>query len=108
MVPMVHLHRNKKIWGEDAEEFKPERFSPENQSKLHSYAFLPFLRGQRNCVGVKYAMLAMKIVLVHFFRNFKVSTDASIKDVKFEYCVVTKVVGGYNMKVEKRNWKKDV
>lgn len=36
------IHRDKKIWGENAEIFEPERWEPERIKKVHSYAFIPF------------------------------------------------------------------
>lgn len=45
------IHHNKKYWGENVEEFIPERFLPENEAKMHPFCYLPFSGGSRNCVG---------------------------------------------------------
>ncbi|KAG5666289.1 hypothetical protein PVAND_017840 [Polypedilum vanderplanki] len=39
------VHRDPTIWGDDANEFKPERFLPENIKKVHPFAFHPFVLG---------------------------------------------------------------
>lgn len=36
------LHRRRDLWGDDADKFDPERFSPENVSQRDPYCFLPF------------------------------------------------------------------
>jgi cytochrome P450 family 313 len=41
-LPIMKIHRSKKIWGEDAMEFRPERFEKEEIAKIHPYAYLPF------------------------------------------------------------------
>ncbi|GMJ01568.1 cytochrome P450, family 704, subfamily A, polypeptide 2 [Hibiscus trionum] len=67
------------IWGEDAEEFRPERwlkdgvFQPES-----SFKFISFHAGPRICLGKDFAFRQMKIlsiVLIRYFR-FKLSDIA--------------------------------
>ena len=82
---------SKAIWGDDADEFRPERFLPENMKKVPSFAFLPFARGPRNYIGERYAMMQLKVFLSHFFRNFKVSTELKIEDMTFQFGLAIKL-----------------
>lgn len=50
-VVITSLHRNKSAWGPDADAFRPERFAPEEFSKIHPFAYLAFSGGPRNCIG---------------------------------------------------------
>jgi len=64
------MHHNPLVF-EDPEAFKPERFSAENISQLHPYAFIPFSAGPRNCIGQKYGLLETKVVLANLLRRFQ-------------------------------------
>ena len=45
-IPIIHLHRNSLVW-EKPDEFKPERFLPENIKDRENFAFIPFSAGSR-------------------------------------------------------------
>jgi cytochrome P450 len=79
------VQRSKKYWGEDANLFRPSRFEPENISKVHNYAFIPFTGGPRLCIGWRYAMFFMKVYLSHFFRHYTVDTTQKFEDIKLTF-----------------------
>ena len=54
---------------EDAEVFKPERWM--DGKGLDLYVFLPFLLGPRMCLGYKFALTEMKLILIYLLKNFK-------------------------------------
>lgn len=64
------MHRDKRTWGDDADEFKPERFLPENADKIPPDAWRPFEKGPRNCIGQELALIEMKVVLAMTLREF--------------------------------------
>ncbi|VDO04116.1 unnamed protein product [Haemonchus placei] len=63
------LHHNPKIWGDDVEEFRPERFYSPTNEQLR--AFMPFGLGPRQCVGMRFALMEIKLTLCMLFSKYR-------------------------------------
>ncbi|KAL8557641.1 hypothetical protein ACS0TY_004920 [Phlomoides rotata] len=75
---IAHIHHDPEIWGEDAKEFNPQRFSEgvPNAAKTLS-AFIPFSSGPRSCIGQNYTMIEAKIALSMILRRFSFDLSPS-------------------------------
>ena len=61
------LHRNKDVWGDDADEFKPDRFMP---GRKQPWGYLAFSKRPRDCIGSTLAYLEAKLILALTARMF--------------------------------------
>ena len=67
----IMLHRDRSVWGADAEEYNPDHFRPETRSQLPPNAFKPFGSGQRACIGRQFAMQEAMLVLGMLLQRFE-------------------------------------
>ncbi|XP_067276136.1 cytochrome P450 3A40-like [Pseudorasbora parva] len=72
-IPTYVLCRDPQLW-DSPDEFRPERFSPDSKSEVNQYAFMPFGLGPRNCIGMRFALMIMKLLVVKLLQNFTVET----------------------------------
>ncbi|XP_058425191.1 cytochrome P450 3A12-like [Diceros bicornis minor] len=73
IVPTFTLHRASEFWPEP-EEFRPERFSKKNKDSINPYLYLPFGTGPRNCIGMRFAIVNVKLAVVRILQNFSFKT----------------------------------
>ncbi|KAI9487912.1 cytochrome P450 [Zychaea mexicana] len=72
VIPIVVNHHSKTIWGDDAETFRPGRWDEEPAySKVGSYEYFPFLAGTRQCIGYRFALIELKIILAILITKFQ-------------------------------------
>ena len=62
MIVIRNIHRHPDYW-EAPEEFKPERFLPENKASLNRSAYMPFLSGPHMCIGNHFALIEGQLLL---------------------------------------------
>lgn len=72
-------HRSKELWGEDANEFNPDREFEDDElwhdqvyaaRNPHSRRFSPFTHTPRDCIGKNFAQMEMRTILTQLFKNF--------------------------------------
>ncbi|KAI4884180.1 hypothetical protein NFI96_027844 [Prochilodus magdalenae] len=71
-IPIFALHRDPEYWP-DPETFDPERFTKENKGSIDPYVFMPFGAGPRGCLGMRFALVTMKLAIVETLQRFNIS-----------------------------------
>ena len=86
-------------------EFIPERFVPGGEGwddDRHPFAFLPFAHGLRKCVGEKFAMNMLRILLIKLVLNFDMSTTKNMDNVKMAQDIMVYIQTAIDIKFEER------
>lgn len=66
LIPKYAMQHRKDIWGDDVEEYRPERW---DERKV-GWEFIPFGMGLRQCPGREFGRISVAYVLVRFLQRF--------------------------------------
>ncbi|CAA7391769.1 unnamed protein product [Spirodela intermedia] len=99
------MGRLKDLWGDDAEDFRPERWLDEGGSirQESPFKFTAFQAGPRVCLGKDFAYRQMKIiaaVLLHFFK-FEMTDDG--KGVHYRTMITLQMEQGLRLRASFRS-----
>ncbi|CAK4383767.1 unnamed protein product [Aphanomyces euteiches] len=94
---MAAMHRNPKYW-KDPDSFIPARFiegSTEWDADLdlrggkpHAFYFMPFSAGSKNCIGQRFAMAELQVIVATLVSKFDFAPSANM-DMSHEYGGIT-------------------
>lgn len=77
VMPHYAMARLTSVWGEDAEMYNPDRWLDGDTGKLvqvSPFKFTAFLGGPRQCLGMKFALMEMKITMAAVLSKFDIVT----------------------------------
>ena len=101
MVITPTLHRDTSVWGDDVEEFRPERFDPGLMEKLPPNAWKPFGNGQRACIGRPFAMQEAMLLVAMILQRFDLIEHDPAYQLKVKETLTLKPEG-FHIRVKRR------
>ena len=78
LVPIFALHHHPGYWPEPTR-FDPDRFLPDQLKTRPASAYLPFLVGPRHCIGMRLAMLELRLILKVLCRRFEFTVTGPVE-----------------------------
>ncbi|XP_034405952.1 cytochrome P450 4F3 isoform X2 [Cyclopterus lumpus] len=72
LVSIYGTHHNPAVWT-NPHEFNPLRFGPECTAERASHAYIPFSSGPRNCIGQKFALAQLRVVVALTLLRFRLT-----------------------------------
>lgn len=105
LVPILSIHRSKEYFT-DPDVFDPERFNEENRRTMNSDAYIPFGSGPRQCIGVKFSLMELKVIFFYLLLQFEinVSDKTSVPLVLEKNPLQLKAKGGIWINLHKRGY----
>lgn len=85
LIPVHAIHHDPDIY-EQPDDFRPDRFAPEEIKKRPSGSFLAFGDGPRNCIGLRFGMMQARIGLAMLLKHFQFATCERSPPMPMQFC----------------------
>ncbi|XP_042886027.1 cytochrome P450 9e2-like [Penaeus japonicus] len=82
--PVWTVHRDPKYWPEP-EEFRPERFLPENKANIANFTHMPFGVGPRNCLAMRFALMEVKVGLAKMLLASDIKLSPGHEEIETDF-----------------------
>ncbi|KAM7305463.1 hypothetical protein ISCGN_015360 [Ixodes scapularis] len=102
MVNIYTLQRNPKAFHKP-EEFIPERFGTEEYSNRHPYSYIPFSGGPKNCLGQRFAMTKMKILVAKMLHRYDFEAKTPLDRLRLTCEVIVRAKEGLHLWIKRRS-----
>ncbi|CAK1546287.1 unnamed protein product [Leptosia nina] len=100
IISLWGMNRDPKVWGPDADCFRPDRFLDKNL--LH---YASFSLGPRNCLGYQYALQSVKIAIASMVRLYKIMGEVEkgpVPHIDSEYSIMMRAADDFKISLERR------
>ena len=77
IVSILAIHNSELVWPEPWR-FRPERFSPEESEGRDPQAWIPFSVGERNCIGMNFALAEIRVVLAVLCKKYRLAPSVDL------------------------------
>lgn len=101
MISIFSLHRNPKSFHKP-EEFIPERFEMEEFTSRHPYSYIPFSGGLKNCLGQRFAMTEMKLIVAKVLLKYDLAAKIPLDKLRLTCEVVVRPKEGHHLWIRRR------
>ncbi|CAK1362724.1 Protein LUTEIN DEFICIENT 5, chloroplastic [Cercospora beticola] len=99
-------NRSKKLWGEDAQEFRPERWltkeGSENVKDADPMRFLTFFYGPRSCPGQAFSRLEQKCLVAALIMRFQIEMADEEEEISPRGFITVKPMGNNGLQLKLR------
>ena len=105
MMLLIKAHLDPAVWGDDAQEFRPERMLDDNFARItreHPNCWKPFGNGARACIGRPFAWQEALLTMAMLLQNFDFSFDDPTYELHLKETLTIKPDDNFMMRARLR------